>query len=122
MIKVMPRKKLRKQKHLAIRKKIFGTAECPRLCVYRSLKNIYAQIINDEKETTLVSCSTLEKELKNQLKFGGNVDAAKIIGQTIAKRALENNVTTVVFDRGGLKYHGRIKELADAARKAGLKF
>ncbi|HPN30682.1 MAG TPA: 50S ribosomal protein L18 [bacterium] len=122
MIKTIERKKIRKLKHKSIRKKIFGTGEKPRLSVYRSLKNIYVQLVDDEKEKTLLSCSTLEKDVREKIGYGGNVKAAKTIGEEIAKRALNAGITEIVFDRGGLKFHGRIKELAESARKAGLKF
>jgi len=122
MIKQIIRKKIRSAKHKSIRKKIFGTASKPRLCIYRSLKNIYAQIIDDENDVTLVSCSSLEKELSKDVKNGGNKNAAKIVGKELAKRALDKKIEKVIFDRGGLLYHGRIKELADGAREGGLKF
>lgn len=113
---------IRKKKHLVVRKKVFGTAERPRLNVFRSLNNIYAQIINDDDGVTLVSASTLDKELKESLKCGSNKESAKVVGQLIAKKALEAGVKEVVFDRGGYIYHGRVKELADAVREAGLEF
>ena len=110
---------MRQKRHLRVRNRIAGTAECPRLNVYRSLKNIYAQIIDDSKGMTLVSASTKDKEFKE---YGGNVDAAKVVGAEIAKRALSKGITEVVFDRGGYLYHGRVAALAQAAREAGLKF
>ncbi|MBP7651916.1 50S ribosomal protein L18 [Candidatus Dependentiae bacterium] len=122
MIKIKERKKIKGLKHKSIRKKIFGTSEKPRMSVYRSLKNIYVQLIDDEKEKTLLSCSTLEKNIREKLNYGGNVKAAKVIGEEVAKRALSAGISKVVFDRGGLKFHGRIKELAESARTAGLKF
>ena len=109
----------RQKRHKRIRAKISGTPECPRLCVYRSLKNIQAQIIDDVNGVTLVSASTLEKAFEGN---GGNKEAAKEIGKTIAARALEKGITEVVFDRGGYVYQGRVKELADGAREGGLKF
>lgn len=112
----------RLKRHLRIRKKVTGTAERPRLSVYRSLNNIYAQIIDDVKGVTLVSASTLDKELKEQLGHGGNKESAKLVGALVAKRAMEAGVKRVVFDRGGYIYHGRVLELADAAREAGLEF
>ena len=112
----------RKKRHLVVRKKVFGTAERPRLDVYRSLNNIYAQIINDDEGVTLVSASTLDKELKESIGYGGNKESAKGVGQLIAKKALEAGIKQVVFDRGGYIYHGRVKELADAAREEGLEF
>jgi len=101
---------------------VSGTAERPRLCVYRSLEHIYAQVIDDRAGRTLVSASTADKETKKSLKGGGNVAAAKVVGKAIADRAKAAGVSKVVFDRGGYKYHGRVKALADAAREAGLKF
>lgn len=98
---------------------MFGTASRPRLDVYRSLSNIYAQIIDDEKGVTLVSASSLDKDFEG---YGGNVEAAAKVGAMVAKRALEKGIDSVVFDRGGYIYHGRIKQLADAARENGLKF
>ncbi len=111
----------RKRRHLRIRKKIFGTPERPRLVVYRSLKHIYAQIIDDTIGHTLVSASSLDKEFPKD-KRGSNKEGARIVGEMIAKRALEKGIKRVVFDRGGYKYHGRVKELAEAAREAGLEF
>jgi len=110
----------RAKRHLRVRKKVSGTAERPRLSVYRSEKNIYAQIIDDVKAVTLVSASSLDKELN--IKVGGNKESAKLVGELIAKKALEKGITEVVFDRGGYVYHGRVQALADAAREAGLKF
>lgn len=112
----------RKKRHLRVRKKITGTAQRPRLNVYRSLSNIYAQIIDDVTGQTLVSASTLDKEIKDSISYGGNKEAAKAVGQLIAKRAQEKNIAQVVFDRGGYIYHGRVQELAEAAREAGLDF
>ncbi len=105
-----------------IRGKITGTADRPRLAVFKSLKHIYAQVIDDKQGVTLVAASTLDKELKDKVKFGGNVEAAKLVGALIADRLKEKKIETVVFDRGGYVYHGRIKALADAARENGLKF
>ena len=99
-----------------------GTQERPRLCVYRSIGHIYAQVINDREGKTLVSASSVDGETKKNLKGGGNVAAAKVIGKAIAERAKAVGVSKVVFDRGGYKYHGRVKALADAAREAGLQF
>jgi len=113
---------LRKKRHYRVRTKVFGTAERPRLNVYRSLKNIYAQIINDELGVTLVAASTLDKEIKEKLEYGGNKEAAKAVGELLAKKALEKGIKQVVFDRGGYIYHGRVLELANAAREAGLEF
>ena len=111
--------KARQKRHLRVRNHIAGTAQRPRLNVYRSLANIYAQVIDDEKGTTLVSASSKDKGFEN---YGGNIEAAKAIGTEIAKRALEKGITEVVFDRGGYVYHGRVAALAEAAREAGLKF
>jgi len=108
--------------HARVRTKVSGTTERPRLCVYRSLGHIYAQVIDDRTGNTLVSASSIDKETKKNLKGGGNVAAAKVIGKAIAERAKSAGVIKVVFDRGGYKYHGRVKALADAAREAGLKF
>lgn len=120
MIKKINRKKLRDKKHKSIRNKISGTAERPRLSVFRSLQNIFAQIIDDTTGNTLVSASTIEKGSK--IEKGSNIEAAKKVGEAIARKALEKGIDTVVFDRGGYIYTGRIKALADAAREAGLKF
>jgi large subunit ribosomal protein L18 len=120
MIKKVSRNEMRLERHNRIRKDLSGTADRPRLNVFRSNANITAQIIDDEKGVTLVSASTLEKELK--ITNGGNVEAAKLIGAEIAKRAKKAKITKVVFDRGGYLYHGRVKALAEAARENGLKF
>lgn len=116
------RNEQRLTRHLRVRKKIYGTAERPRLNVFRSEKHIYAQVIDDDMGTTLVAASTIDKELKESIKVGSNKEAAKAVGQLIAKKAIEKGITKVVFDRGGFIYHGRIKELAEAAREAGLEF
>lgn len=110
----------RKKRHAHVRRKITGTAQRPRLNVFRSSKHIYAQLIDDIAGVTLASASSLDKELT--LENGGNVDAAKAVGELVAKRAIEKGCTEIVFDRGGYLYHGRVKTLADAAREAGLKF
>ena len=120
MIKKVSRNELRKQRHYRARAKVTGTAERPRLNVFRSSKHIYAQIIDDVTGTTLVSASTLDKDLN--IASTGNVEAAKAVGASIAKRALEKNISSVVFDRGGYIYHGRVAALAEAARENGLKF
>ncbi len=109
----------RQKRHLRVRNHIAGTAARPRLNVFRSLKNIYAQIIDDEKGVTLVSASSKDKGFSQ---YGGNVEAAKAIGAAVGKKALEKGITEVVFDRGGYIYHGRVAALAEAAREAGLKF
>ena len=105
-------------RHKRVRKDLHGTPERPRLCVFRSNKNISVQIIDDVNGVTLAAASTLDKELKGQIEYGGNKEAAKKVGEAIAKRALEKGIETVAFDRGGFLYHGRVKELADGAREA----
>ena len=112
-------KKARLKRHTRVRSKIFGTAECPRLDVFRSLQNIYAQLIDDVNGVTLVSASTTEKDFKD---YGGNIDAAKAVGKKLAERAAEKNIKDVVFDRGGYVYHGRVAALAEGAREGGLNF
>jgi large subunit ribosomal protein L18 len=112
----------RQRVHDRVRMKVSGTSERPRLCVYRSLDHIYAQIIDDRAGKTLVAASSADKGAKKSLKGGGNVAAAKVVGKEIAERAKAAGVAKVVFDRGGYKYHGRVKALADAAREAGLQF
>ena len=119
MVKKTDRNAERIRRHKRVRRKISGTAECPRLCVFRSNNNIYVQVIDDVKGNTLAQASTLDKEVKTK---HANKEAAKEVGSLIAKRALEKNIKTVVFDRGGYVYHGVIKELADAAREGGLEF
>ncbi|MCP4648948.1 MAG: 50S ribosomal protein L18 [PVC group bacterium] len=109
----------RLKRHRRIRKKISGTQDRPRLSVYRSLKNMYAQLIDDENNATLVTCSTLSKDSKDS---AGNVKAATLLGGMVAEKAKEKGIEQVVFDRGGYPYHGRIKAVAEAARKGGLKF
>jgi large subunit ribosomal protein L18 len=112
----------RQRVHERVRNRVEGTPERPRLAVYRSLGHIYAQVIDDRSGKTLVSASSIDGETKKNLKGGGNVAAAKVIGKTVAERAKAAGVNKVVFDRGGYKYHGRVKALADAAREAGLQF
>lgn len=112
----------RQKRQLRARKNLIGTTERPRLNVFRSLKHMYAQIINDKTGATLVSASTLDKEVLAKVEYGGNIDAAKAVGEAIAKRALEKGITKVVFDRAGYIYHGRVAALAAAAREAGLEF
>jgi large subunit ribosomal protein L18 len=112
----------RRRIHARVRTRVTGTPERPRLCVYRSLGHIYAQIIDDRNGRTLVSASSVDKESKKNLKGGGNIASAKAVGKFIAERAKGAGVVKVVFDRGGYKYHGRVKALADAAREAGLQF
>lgn len=119
MITKTNRKLERERRHKRVRTKISGTAECPRLCVFRSNKNITVQVIDDTKGITLAAASTLDKEVKTKK---SNKEAAREVGTLIAKRAMEKNIETVVYDRGGYIYHGIVKELAEAAREAGLKF
>ncbi|MDR1134771.1 MAG: 50S ribosomal protein L18 [Clostridiales Family XIII bacterium] len=109
-------------RHRRVRKNLRGTPERPRLCVFRSLKNISVQVIDDVSGITLAAASSLDKDIKSQAAYGGNKAAAKLVGELIAKKALEKGVIEVAFDRGGFLYHGRVKELADGARSAGLKF
>ena len=111
--------KARLKRHKRVRAKISGTPECPRLNVFRSARHIYAQIIDDLSGTTLAAASTMDKDFEGN---GGNKEAARKVGMTVAKRALEHGISEVVFDRGGYLYHGRVKELADGAREGGLKF
>jgi large subunit ribosomal protein L18 len=118
MITQTKRNEIRKRIHTRIRRKLAGTAERPRLCVFRSLNHIYAQVVDDRQGETLASASTIALELKT----GGNIAAAKQIGKAVAEEAVKKGVKQVVFDRGGYLYHGRIKALADAAREAGLEF
>ena len=119
MVKKADRKMERRRRHIRVRRKVSGTAERPRLCVYRSNANIYAQIIDDVAGNTLVQASTLDKEIKIK---HANKEAAKELGTLIAKRAADKKIKTVVFDRGGYIYHGVVKELAEAAREGGLEF
>ena len=120
MIKKKSSEISRLARHARVRKKISGTSEVPRLCVYRSLNNIYAQIIDDTKGVTLVSASTLDADLRGN--YGGNKEAAKAVGLSVAKKALAKNIKAVVFDRGGYVYHGRVAEVAAGAREGGLEF
>jgi len=122
MITKADKNKIRKRKHVRVRKKISGTAECPRLCVFRSNAHIYAQIIDDVAGTTLVAASTLDKDVKASTSVGSNIEAASQVGKLIAERAQAKGITEVVFDRGGYLYHGRVAALAQAAREAGLSF
>ena len=119
MVKKIDRKAEKDKRHLRVRKKISGTAECPRLCVCRTNNNLFVQVIDDVAGRTLASASTLDKEIKTK---HSNKEAAKEVGALIAKRAIEKKIEAVVFDRGGYIYHGVVKELADAAREGGLKF
>ena len=120
MIKKESRNSMRVARHERVRKTLIGTSAVPRLCVFRSNNAIYAQIIDDQTRTTLVSASSLDKSLK--IKNGNNVEAAKIVGKSIADKAKKAKITKVVFDRGGYLYHGRVAALADAARENGLEF
>ena len=119
MVSKTNRKLERERRHKRVRTKISGTEECPRLCVYRSNSNIYAQVIDDTKGITIAQASTLDKEIKTKK---SNKEAAKEVGALVAKRAIEKNIKSVVYDRGGYIYHGIVKELAEAAREAGLEF
>jgi len=121
-VRKLSRDEQRRRVHARVRTRVVGTPERPRLCVYRSLGHIYAQIIDDRSGRTLVSASSVDKESKKNLKGGGNIASAKAVGKFIADRAKAAGVVKVVFDRGGYKYHGRVKALADAAREAGLQF
>ena len=122
MLKKADKNANRLQRHKRVRRKITGTTQRPRLCVFRSANNIYAQIIDDTNRVTLAAASSLEAEVKGAVNHTGNKEAARKVGELIAKKAVEKGITEVVFDRGGYLYHGRIKELAEAAREAGLKF
>lgn len=119
MFKKVDKKANRQKRHLRVRKKIFGTVERPRLSVFKSEKNIYAQLIDDVNGVTLVAASSLDKDFSAK---GGNKEGAKLVGELVAKKAIAKGINEVVFDRGGYIYHGRIKELAEAAREAGLQF
>ncbi len=118
----LSKREAKERRHNRVRNKVKGTPTRPRLSVYRSLKNIYAQVIDDFAGETLVSASTLDNEISDKIENGGNVEAAKIVGEYVAQRALDQGITAVVFDRGGDDYHGRIKALAEAAREGGLEF
>ena len=120
MIKKIDKNQERLRRHTRVRKKISGTAETPRLSVYRSLNHIYVQVIDDVKGVTLCSASTMEKEVKGEIKDMNKTDAAKLVGKKVAERALSKGVKTVVFDRGGYLYTGRVQAVADGAREAGL--
>jgi large subunit ribosomal protein L18 len=122
MLQTVSKDVARRRVHERIRSRVSGRAELPRLAVFRSLKHIYAQVIDDTSGHTLVTASTRDKEVRKTLKSGGNVSAAKVVGQVVAQRAIAASIPGVVFDRGGYAYHGRVKALADAARAAGLKF
>lgn len=122
MFKKESKNSRRSSRHKRVRNKIMGTPQRPRLNVYRSLTNIYAQLIDDVAGTTLVAASSLEQDIKGKVESTGNAESAKLVGQLVAKKALEKGIEEVTFDRGGNIYHGRIKALAEGAREAGLKF
>lgn len=122
MFKKVSKNLTRKKRHTRVRGKVFGTPQRPRLNVYRSLTNIYAQIIDDVDGKTLVAASSLDNEIKGKVSGNGNQEDAKLVGEMVAKKALEKGIETVTFDRGGYIYHGRVKALAEGAREAGLKF
>ncbi|MBQ6589026.1 MAG: 50S ribosomal protein L18 [Butyrivibrio sp.] len=122
MVSKESRQEIRVKKHMKIRNRFSGTAERPRLAVFRSNNHVYAQVIDDVAGKTLVSASTLEKDIKAELKNTDDIEAATKIGDVVAKRALEKGIKAVVFDRGGYIYHGKVEALAEAARKAGLEF
>jgi large subunit ribosomal protein L18 len=119
---MLRRQQLRERRHDRVRKKVTGTTQRPRLAVYRSEHHIYAQVIDDSAGRTLAAASSLDKGLKSELPYGGNVGAAKRVGQLVAERAKEAGIQHVVFDRGGFKYHGRVAALAEGAREGGLEF
>jgi large subunit ribosomal protein L18 len=122
MISPIDRSSERLRIHKRIRAKISGNSNRPRLCIYRSLKYIYAQIVDDSQGITLVAASTVEKDVRGQAKHTGNIEASKLVGKAIAERAKNKGIKAVVFDRGGYLYHGRIKAVAEAARESGLEF
>ncbi len=112
----------RKRRHARVRVKVSGLLDRPRLCVFRSLKYIYAQVIDDSDSRTIVSASSLDPEIRDKIKNKSKTEGSELVGNLVAQRALNNGITKIVFDRGGYKYHGRVKALAEAARKAGLEF
>ena len=122
MVSKESRSKIRAKKHMRIRNRFSGTAERPRLAVFRSNNHVYAQVIDDVAGKTIVSASTLEKDIKAEIKNTDDIDAASKVGSVVAQRAMEKGIKAVVFDRGGYIYHGKVKALADAAREAGLEF
>ncbi len=121
-IRKLSREAHRQRVHVRMRKRIVGTAERPRLCVHRSSRHIRAQVIDDSAAHTIVSASSLDKDVRAQIKGGGNIAASKVVGRIVAERARAKGIENVVFDRGGYQYHGRVQALAEAAREAGLKF
>ena len=122
MISPTDRSRERLRIHQRIREKVFGTPKRPRLCVYRSAKHVYVQIVDDTQGRTLAAASTAEKVVRGDLKQAGNIQASKLVGKAIAERAIAKGIESVVFDRGGYLYHGRVRALAEAARESGLKF
>ncbi len=122
MIKKESRKKIQAKKHMRVRNRLAGTADRPRLAVYRSNNHMYAQVIDDQAQVTLVAASTAEKAVASEVEKTNNVEAAAYVGKLVAERAMEKGIKTVVFDRGGFVYHGKVQALADAAREAGLEF
>ena len=122
MINKPSRAAARQKRHYRIRNHVSGTAQRPRLAVFRSNKHMYAQIIDDVAQTTLVAASTMESEIASKVEFTNTVEAAKAVGEAVAKKALDKGITEVVFDRGGFIYHGKVQALAEAAREAGLQF
>lgn len=122
MAKTLKNELKRQARHRRIRKKISGTSERPRLHVHRSANNLYAQVIDDSQEKVLFGMSTLTKELRSKIKFGGNISAAEVLGESIGLEAKKKGITTIRFDRGGYLYHGRVKAFAQAVRKAGMEF
>ena len=121
-VRRLSREAHRQRIHVRMRKRISGTPERPRLCVHRSTRHIRAQVVDDSSGTTLAAASSLDKDVRAQIKGGGNIAASKVVGKVIAERARAKGVENVVFDRGGYQYHGRVQALAEAAREAGLKF
>jgi large subunit ribosomal protein L18 len=121
-VRKLSREAHRRRIHVRMRKRIAGTPERPRLCVHRSTRHIRAQVVDDASGRTIVSASSLDKDVRAQIKGGGNIAASKVVGKIVAQRAKEKGVESVVFDRGGYQYHGRVQALAEAAREAGLKF
>ncbi len=122
LFKKVDKNRNRQKRHERVRRKVYGTADKPRLNVYRSLNHIYAQLIDDNNGNTLVAASSLDKEISEKVESTSNKETAKLVGELVGKRALEKGIEEVIFDRGGYIYHGRVKELADGAREAGLKF
>jgi large subunit ribosomal protein L18 len=119
---VLDKKNARIKRHNRVKKRVSGTSERPRLCVFKSLNHTYAQIVDDVSGTTVLTVSTLSPDIREKIKNGGNIEAAKAVGESVGKKALEKSISKVVFDRGGYPYHGRVKALAEAAREAGLMF